>query len=305
MGGLEPPTSASQTQRAANCATPRRDESIIGKMKASQGWRPRWFSHLTRAVVLCCGVVVLLNACILQPSQAILTTISSPPTATTKPTGSLPPTSTPKPTLTATLTPTFEQGCVKTEGQLIAGEFESELLAKTFNFQVYLPACYGTDPELRYPVVYLLHGLYTDETQWDLVGLANAADIFVKENKIPFIVVMPRVPDNDAQSKSPIHQVIPDELVTYIDRNYPTITDREHRAIGGLSRGLHWRCVSAVTAVICLAKWACIVCQCSKRNLPLTPNSWASSRIRNDRCYFWTAVTTIAIWRWHVPLTSS
>ena len=193
---------------------------------------------------MCCGVAVLLNACILQPSQATLTPTSIPPTPTSiphtptiKPTDSLPPTSTPKPTLTATFTPTSEQGCVKTEGQLIFGEFESELLAKTFNFQVYLPACYGTDPELRYPVVYLLHGLYTDETQWDLVGLANALDTFVGENNIPFIVVMPRVPDNDAQSKSPIHQVIPEELVTYIDRNYPTITDREHRAIGGISRG--------------------------------------------------------------------
>jgi enterochelin esterase-like enzyme len=86
-------------------------------------------------------------------------------------------------------------------------------------------------------MLYLLHGLSTNETQWELIGLPESMDAFVETNKLPFIVVMPRVPDSDAQAKSPIHQVIPEELVPHIDQNYPTLTEREFRAIGGISRG--------------------------------------------------------------------
>ena len=185
-----------------------------------------------------CGVLMLLlNACGFQPAQATPSSIPSTLTPTIKVTQVLRATNIPVATEKATTTPTETQGCTDTKGKLIAGEFESQLLKKPFNFQLYLPACFNTDLELRYPVAYLMHGLYTDETQWNLIGLADAMDTFIDQFGKPFIVVMPRIPDTDTQKNSPIMEVITDELVTYVDKNYPTLIDRQYRAIGGISRG--------------------------------------------------------------------
>ena len=188
------------------------------------------------------GLILLLNACVLTPSPITVTSTSLPSSEPTLSTVSAEPsrpspTPTPQATKPLTATPTESQVCRDTKGSLVAGEFESQLLGKTFNFQIYLPACFTSDPEQRYPVVYLLHGLYTNETQWDLIGLADAMDSFIEMTETPFLVVMPRVPDSDAQAASPIHQVIPEELVPFIDEHYSTHADRDHRAIGGVSRG--------------------------------------------------------------------
>ena len=187
--------------------------------------------------MLCCIVLLFLNACGFQPTQATATPVLPQKTPTVKTTEVLLVTATSVPTNTAAATPTEVQGCRETKGTLVTGEFESQLLGKPFNFQLYLPACFNTDPALRYPVVYLMHGLYTDETQWNLIGLPDAMDTFIEETGKPFIVVMPSVPDADTQVNSPINEVIADELVAYIDKSYPTLTDRDHRAIGGISRG--------------------------------------------------------------------
>jgi len=126
---------------------------------------------------------------------------------------------------------------------------------------VYTPPNYDTQPGLRYPVLYLQHGGGEDETGWIRQGHAN----FILDNLIanksakPMIVVMAYGyarraghPDVDLAGKpfgSPemmkamqeMAQAFEDDmtqvLIPYIDSNFRTIRDRDHRAMAGLSMG--------------------------------------------------------------------
>lgn len=124
---------------------------------------------------------------------------------------------------------------------------------------VYLPAQYKTNSTKRFPVLYLLHGSGGDENAWEECGRAvQILDNMIAEGKCePMIVVMPNGnvelaaapgedPENpDVKPKANnmtsmmgnIESVFVDEVVNYIDKNYRTISDKEHRAIAGLSLG--------------------------------------------------------------------
>ena len=108
-------------------------------------------------------------------------------------------------------------------------------------FIVYLPPCYDQMTDERYPVLYLLHGqTYTDD-QWVNLGAPAAADKLIHAGDAPpFIIVFPddrywNLPPGDGFGDRLIHVIIP-----FIDQNYRTLTDRDHRALGGLSRGGGW-----------------------------------------------------------------
>lgn len=127
---------------------------------------------------------------------------------------------------------------------------------KMRRMSIYTPAGYAEGDE-RYPVLYLLHGMGGDEEAW--LGLGRAAQIF--DNMIaagrmtPAIVVMPN--GNMAQEAAPgesseglIHPqaMLPRtmdgsyeeqfiDIVNYVDNNYRTVADAEHRAVAGLSMG--------------------------------------------------------------------
>lgn len=110
---------------------------------------------------------------------------------------------------------------------------------------VYTPPTYGKDGN-RYPVLYLQHGWGEDETAWSNQGHANLImDNLIAEGKIePFIIVMTYGMTNDVKfgtigqfTAKEFEQVLVDELVPFIDSNFQTIADRDHRAMAGLSMG--------------------------------------------------------------------
>ncbi len=115
---------------------------------------------------------------------------------------------------------------------------------------IYTPP--GFSKNKKYPVLYLLHGIGGDEKEW----LSNAnpqviLDNLYAENKIqPMIVVMPngRAMKNDRMEGNPFDSVkvaafttfekdLLNDLIPFIEKNYPVLTDRENRAIAGLSMG--------------------------------------------------------------------
>lgn len=111
---------------------------------------------------------------------------------------------------------------------------------------VYTPAGYEKDAKTRYPVLYLQHGSFEDETGWPTQGKANLIldNLIAAKKAVPMIVVM----DNgyaykaqDAESKarpvSVFEEVVIHEIIPMIDSKYRTLTDRKHRAIAGLSMG--------------------------------------------------------------------
>jgi enterochelin esterase family protein len=126
---------------------------------------------------------------------------------------------------------------------------------------VYTPPGYDTQPGTRYPVLYLQHGAGEDETGWTRQGHAN----FILDNLIasgsskPMIVVMANGyaqragrPAPDLAGKpfgSPeaiaamqeMAAALADDmtqaLIPFIDSNFRTLSDRDHRAMAGLSMG--------------------------------------------------------------------
>jgi enterochelin esterase-like enzyme len=116
--------------------------------------------------------------------------------------------------------------------------------------QIYLPP--GYSKKKKYPVLYLLHGIGGDEKEWLNGGSPqNILDNLFAEGKVePMIVVMPNgraMKDDRAvgnifdsakvQAFANFEKDLLNDLIPYIQKNYPVYTDREHRAIAGLSMG--------------------------------------------------------------------
>ena len=114
---------------------------------------------------------------------------------------------------------------------------------------VYTPADYDTNLTKRYPVLYLQHGMGEDETGWSsLQGRAGT----ILDNMIaagqcePMIVVME---SGDTQAPfgygGTTHanyghtfvEALHADLIPMIDKTFRTLSDREHRAMAGLSWG--------------------------------------------------------------------
>lgn len=110
---------------------------------------------------------------------------------------------------------------------------------------VYTPPQYGKSDK-KYPVLYLQHGWGEDETAWTSQGHANLImDNMIADGVIePFIIVMTYGMTNDVKfgglrsfDAKEFETVLVDELIPYIDANFNTIADRDHRAMAGLSMG--------------------------------------------------------------------
>ena len=116
---------------------------------------------------------------------------------------------------------------------------------------VYTPAGYD-DGKRKYPVLYLQHGMGEDETGWSRQGrLQHIMDNAIAAGQaVPMIVVMEsgdvkapfRGGDNRqgrSQYGASFYKVMTQDLIPYIDSHFRTLTDRDHRAMAGLSWGGH------------------------------------------------------------------
>ena len=113
---------------------------------------------------------------------------------------------------------------------------------------IYTPP--GFSKEKKYPVLYLLHGIGGDEKEWYNQGQPQVIlDNLYAEGKVePMIVVLPngRAMKDDratgdvygkAAAFATFEQDLLKDLIPYVEKNYPTIKDSQHRAIAGLSMG--------------------------------------------------------------------
>jgi len=184
-------------------------------------------NHLHRTLLL---IPLLAGLWACSPAtEPIPTPTAIPPTPTLTPTA-LPPTPTP------TITPL---GCLTQPGRVEEGVVDETVPPQ--QYMIYLPPCYDEMPDLRYPVLYLLHGqTYTDD-QWVRLGAVNVLDKLILDDEVsPFIIVFPDDRYWNVQAGPGFGQRLVDHLIPYIDQTYRTISNRDHRAIGGMSRGAGW-----------------------------------------------------------------
>jgi len=125
----------------------------------------------------------------------------------------------------------------------------------------YLPPDYDMQTKARYPVLYLQHGAGEDETGWIRQGHANFImdNLLATKSSKPMIIIMAygyarragqappdltgkpfgspemmkAMQDMAAAFEDDVTQV----LIPYIDSNFRTLSDRDHRAMAGLSMG--------------------------------------------------------------------
>ena len=116
---------------------------------------------------------------------------------------------------------------------------------------VYTPAEYEKGKK-RYPVLYLQHGMGEDETGWSKQGhMQHIMDNLIASGEAkPMIVVMEsgdvkapfRGGDNRqgfSEYGASFYKVMINDLISTIDSKFRTLTDRDHRAMAGLSWGGH------------------------------------------------------------------
>lgn len=133
-------------------------------------------------------------------------------------------------------------------GSLEMIEYESKTVGATRKMNVYTPPGYSKDQ--KYPVLYLLHGIGGDETEWQRFATPNVLfDNLIADGKIvPLIVVMPngRAQKNDraegnvfesAPAFAVFEQDLLNDVIPAIESRYAVQADREHRALAGLSMG--------------------------------------------------------------------
>jgi enterochelin esterase-like enzyme len=133
-------------------------------------------------------------------------------------------------------------------GKLEIIEYLSKTVGTTRRMNVYTPPLYST--EKKYPVLYLLHGIGGDETEWQ--RFADPANLFdnliASEQATPMIVVMPngRAQKNDraegnvfaaTPAFATFEQDLLNDVIPAIESRYSVQADRDHRGLAGLSMG--------------------------------------------------------------------
>jgi enterochelin esterase-like enzyme len=145
-------------------------------------------------------------------------------------------------------------------GQVREVWYNSKVTGTWRHALIYLPPGYDTQPTLRYPVLYLQHGAGEDETGWIRQGNAN----FILDNLIadgsckPMIIVMaygyarragvppdliPKPFGSPEMMKAMLDMAavfeddVTQSLIPHVDSTLRTLSDRDHRAMAGLSMG--------------------------------------------------------------------
>ncbi len=133
-------------------------------------------------------------------------------------------------------------------GRMEMISYDSKSVGTTRKMQVYTPPGYSA--EKKYPVLYLLHGIGGDETEWQRFAKPDLLfDNLLAEGKVtPMIVVMPngRAQKDDrakgnvfafAPAFAAFEQDLLKDVIPTIESRYSVQADREHRALAGLSMG--------------------------------------------------------------------
>lgn len=132
-------------------------------------------------------------------------------------------------------------------GKVITDSIDSKILNAEVKYNVYLPTGFDKS-EKQYPVIYLLHGLYGDHTNWLQVGRMDlvANELMGSGECAEAVIIMPCAGDNK------IHEIwngyfnMPgwnyedfffQEFIPAVEKKYRCISDKGHRAIMGLSMG--------------------------------------------------------------------
>jgi enterochelin esterase-like enzyme len=135
-------------------------------------------------------------------------------------------------------------------GKIDTITYDSKTVGNARRSLIYTPP--GYSKKNKYPVLYLLHGIGGDEKEWFSQGHPEVIldNLYAEGKLVPMIVVLPNgramkddtpgqnimAPDK-VQAFATFEKDLLNDLVPYVEKHFPVYTDREHRAIAGLSMG--------------------------------------------------------------------
>ncbi len=135
-------------------------------------------------------------------------------------------------------------------GKITVATYYSTTVGVDRQTLVYTPP--GYSEEEKYNVLYLLHGIGGDEREWYNNGSPHIIldNLYADQKLEPMIVVLPngRAMENDdaggnifdpekVKAFETFEFDLLNDLIPFIDSNYPVLRGRENRAIAGLSMG--------------------------------------------------------------------
>lgn len=135
-------------------------------------------------------------------------------------------------------------------GKLDTVSYPSKTVGVNRKALVYTPP--GFSKSRKYPVLYLLHGIGGDEKEWLKGGTPQVVfdNLYADKKLEPMIVVMPNgraMKDDRAvgnvfdsvkvKAFATFEQDLLNDLIPFIEKEYPAHKTREQRAIAGLSMG--------------------------------------------------------------------
>lgn len=132
--------------------------------------------------------------------------------------------------------------------------YKSGIIGDQRDYYVYTPPGYDARAKVRYPVLYLLHGMSDDASAWTACGFANVIlDNLIAQGKArPMIVVMtlgygtPEIVSRNRQANNRrgsnrnyelFRDSLFNEVIPQVEKEYRVKADRTARAITGLSMG--------------------------------------------------------------------
>lgn len=127
-------------------------------------------------------------------------------------------------------------GALAPQRVLTDAVLHSQALGRDMKYSIILPSGYDRTNR-RYPVLYLLHGLYGNHLDWiTRTGLARYAE------PLPLIIVMPDANDSWYTNSAGVAEdryedYVVKDVVGEVDSNYRTLRSRQGRAVAGLSMG--------------------------------------------------------------------
>lgn len=134
------------------------------------------------------------------------------------------------------------------QSRIVTDTIQSEVLGTKRAYTVLLPASFDAQPARKYPVLYLLHGMWGKNDDWSGRGhLKEVMDRLVGSNEAcEMIVVTPDAGGGDPEVYQNGYFDMPGwkyetffytEFLPYIESKYRAHGDKQHRAIAGLSMG--------------------------------------------------------------------
>ncbi len=128
-------------------------------------------------------------------------------------------------------------------GDIRIKRYFSNILNSWRNFYMYTPPGYDQNVDVKYPVLYILHGGGEDQRGWAVQGKTDLIiDNLIAENKaVPMIVVM--IDGNISmggfgmEALTAFENELISQVIPFVEKNYRIKENAHNRALAGLSMG--------------------------------------------------------------------